>query len=331
MTDWELDESRAEKLERLADDLGRPPGDVIESMIDVEYLEASVDSFTEEATAKQALLEHQLGSVERSLASLRSEGIEVDIDGIVLEVGDELNETLEEHGVPRLRTDGPFAEFQLEANEVAYEMATHPFLEIRTAGDGLRYVMSEVNDQEIEELAETLRDSRRGLVEITDTGKPVVGDAGDPDVVPHVDEDYVLVEVNDVDRSAFCQAAVSYGAADEVLEWATQLALNVSKELQYRYGSAGAIDRDGKLRYGYRDDADAFTSGDETGDKRDTLLRVQQYPETDEAVPTIAMEVYDDETGNLMTVLHAESSQVVAAVGAELLQGALWLRDETTP
>lgn len=329
MTDRDFSESRQEKLEGLADELGVPRGEVVETVTDVEYLKESVDSFAEAATVKRAFLEDQLEKFEQSLKSLRSERIEVDIDGIVLRVGDDLNETLEEYGIPRLRKDRPFVEFRRETKEVAYDMADHPFIEIRTVGDGLRYSMSEVNADEIRALSERLRDSERGLVRITNGGRPVIAEAGAPDATPYVDESSVLVEVNEIDRSEFCRAVVNYGAGDEVFDWVARHSLNVSKELQYRYGSVREIERDGKLLYGWRDDKEAFASGAATGDDPKTLLRVNQYPGMDDAAPTVGMEVYDAETDDLLTVLHSESGRVLAALAAEFLQGAFWLKDET--
>lgn len=313
MADWDLSSSEKQKLKELTSELDISPSEVIDAVTAVKYLQESSDSFVEAAQIHREFLTERLEQFEQALTTLQNQHIPILIEDFTFSSGEPVFGELDVAPQLKIEYDGRNGE--------------------------LLYLEHQVNQECLKEIKEEKATSGTWtevkVVDITDRWKPILLYKNLED--PSLSSTKQLDSVNDfifrtkkLDRETFCGKIVGHGATVELMEWLSSMAVSITQELQERFSLERNVgDASGKLLFGYRDEKEAFESGEEPKRYPKTTFRVNHYPETDIATSAVAIEVYDYQTNELLDVYYSDSTVVLSELAGEFLQGAFWLMDKT--
>lgn len=312
MADWNLNRSEKEKLKELADKLDTSPTDVFESVTDVKYLSESADSYIESAKVQRLFLSQRLEEFEKAVHKLFDEYIEIEFDDLTIAIENELEQALEE-GIPK-RGD--------------IDIPQHPVLRIQVADDEITYMESSVNEEEIENLRGEWDSFKgeRAVSAISSEGYPVI----EHDLVAEFEtkDEYPLLTIKEIERDDFCKKVVGHGRFDEVLDWLTNCSLEITQEMEERFGGEKEFQRQGKYLFGYRDEKEAVEVGETERRYPKTKYRIKYYSETDMATSAVGLEIYDYRTDELLDVHYWDSDVTLSELASEFLEGAFWMMDD---
>lgn len=295
-------------MKELADKLDVSPTDVFESVTDVKYLSESADSYLESAKVQRSFLSQWLEEFEKAVHKLFDEHIEIEFDDLTIEIGNELEQALQE-GIPK-RGD--------------IDIPQHPVLRIQVDDDEIRYMESSVNEEEIENLRGEWDSFKgeRAVSAISSEGYPVI----EHDLVTEFEtkDEYPLFTVKEIERDDFCKKGVGHGKFNEVLDWLTNCSLEITQEMEERFGGEKEFRRQGKYLFGYRDEKE----GEAKRRYPKTKYRINYYPETDMATSAVGLEIYDYRTNELLDVHYWDSDVTLSELASEFLEGAFWMMDD---
>lgn len=312
MVDWNLNRSEKEKLKKLADHLDTSPTSVFDSVTDVKYLRESADSYIESAKVQGSFLNQRLEEFEKAVHELIDAHIEIEFDDLTIAIGDKLHQGLQE-GIPKRGN---------------IDIPQHPVLRIQVVDDEITYIESSVNDEEIENLRGEWDSFRgeRAVSAISSEGYPVI--EHDPITKFETKDEYPLFTTKDIERDDFCKKAVGHGKFDEVLDWLTSCSLEMTQEMERRFGGEKEFQRQGKYLFGYRDEKEAVEAGETERRYPKTKYRINYYPETNLATSAVGLEIYDYQTDDLLDVHYWDSDVTLSELASEFLEGAFWMMDD---
>lgn len=299
-------------MKELADKLDTSPTSVFESVTDLKYLSESADSYIESAKVQRSFLSQRLEEFEKAVHELFDEHIEIEFDDLTITIGNKLHQSLQE-GIPK-RGD--------------IDIPQHPVLRIQVVNDEITYVESSVNEEEIKNLRGEWDSFRgeRAVSAISSEGYPVI--EHDPVTKFETKDEFPLFTTKEIERDDFCKKAVGNGKFDEVIDWLTSCSLEITQEMEERFGGEKEFQKHGKYLFGYRDEKEAVEVGEVERRYPKTKYRINYYSETDMATSAVGLEIYDYQTDELLDVHYWDSDVTLSELASEFLEGAFWMMDD---